>query len=440
MKTIFDQNPWWKDKGLIEADYDILKWKEKKYRWVPEVVDKIGLQPFALHIITGPRQTGKTTAIKLLIQKLLTSKDPRSLFYFNCENLEDYRELSEVLESYLEFRESNNIASSVILLDEVTLPREWYRAIKLLIDQGKFRNDVLIITGSASIAVKRQVELFPGRRGNGKDFVLYPLSFRGFLKVVDPELTRGIPPLACIDKIETAAVNALLYEKELQRHLQTYMEYGGGLLSIANLYGSKEEAYGTYLSWLKNAILKADRSDIIARQIAKAFVESSQSAFSWENVSKRIDIRSPKTVAAYADLLRSIFAITILYNIDLNEKTIRFGKNKKVHVRDPLLLEIFENWSMTASKNRQSALAEALVVEHLERAYPDRVFFWKNGFEIDAVVAEGRNLYGFEVKWSEETEAKRLSQLKKLVIVTKNAYAKDPPKIPLAVFLALFDV
>lgn len=162
--------------------------------------------------------------------------------------------------------------------------------------------------------------------------------------------------------------------------------------------------------------------------------------FRWENVSKKIDIRSPKTVAAYADLLCSIFAITILYNIDLNEKTIRFGKNKKVHVRDPLLLEIFENWSMIESKNKQSVLAEALVVEHLVRAYPDKVFFWKNGFEIDAVVAEGRNLYGFEVKWSEKTEAKRLSQLRKFVIVTKNVYSKDPPKIPLAVFLALFDV
>ncbi len=440
MKAIFDQNPWWKDKGLIEADYDILKWKEKKYRWVPEVVDKINLQPFALHIITGPRQTGKTTAIKLLVQKLLASRDSRSLFYFNCENLEDYRELSDILESYLDFRESNNISSSVLMLDEVTLPKEWYRSIKMLIDLGKFRNDVVIITGSASIAVRRQVELFPGRRGNGKDFILYPLSFRGFLKVVDPELAKSIPPVAVIDKIEAAAMNALLYEKELQRHLQAYMEYGGFPLSIANLYGNKEEAYEAYLSWLKNAILKADRSDVIARQIVKAFVESSQSAFSWETVSKKIDIRSPKTVAAYADLLRSIFAITILYNIDLNEKAIRFGKNKKVHVRDPLLLEIFENWSMIESKNKQSVLAEALVVEHLARAYPDKVFFWKNGFEIDAVVVEGGNLYGFEVKWSEKAEAKRLPQLKKLVIVTKNVYAKDPPKVPLAVFLALFDV
>ncbi|MDI6721318.1 MAG: AAA family ATPase, partial [Candidatus Aenigmarchaeota archaeon] len=192
---LFGQNPWWKDKSLIDKDYDIVKWKEKKYRWVPGIIEKISLKPFALHIITGPRQSGKTTTIKLLIKKLLDKEEPKSIFYFNCENLADYRELTEVLESYIEFKAANSIEASFIFLDEITLPKEWYRSIKYLIDKGKFTRDAVIITGSSSLSVKREVELFPGRRGKGEDFILYPLSFRGFLNVVDPGLARKLQAL-----------------------------------------------------------------------------------------------------------------------------------------------------------------------------------------------------------------------------------------------------
>jgi len=118
----------------------------------------------------------------------LKDEDAKSLFYFNCENLSDYKELLEVIQLYLEFKESNQIKKSIIILDEITLPKEWYRAIKSLIDQGLLRDDVVVLTGSSSLAVKREVELFPGRRGKGRDFVLLPLSFRSFLKIFDKEL------------------------------------------------------------------------------------------------------------------------------------------------------------------------------------------------------------------------------------------------------------
>ncbi|MBI3413670.1 MAG: ATP-binding protein [Candidatus Aenigmarchaeota archaeon] len=435
-QEIFAQNPWWKDKNLIEEDYDIVKWKEKTHKWEPEIIEKINLEPFSFHIISGPRQAGKTTALKLLIRKLLGITDPKSVFYFNCESLADYKELLEVLDAYLEFKPKN----SVILLDEITMPKEWYRAIKSLIDRGKFRDDVLIITGSTSIAVKREVELFPGRRGHGKDFIMYPLSFRGFVKVVGPDLAKRIQPIDKIGEIGERALNALMFEKELNRHLETYMEYGGFPLSVANLHNSKEEAKRTYLSWIKNAVLKAGRSDILARQIIKVLVETLQTNVSWEGISKKIEVKSPKTVAAYVDLLESIFVVNVLYNIDANSKKIRFGKNKKVHFRDPLLLEMLEEWCLVESENKKSAIAEALAVEHLTRAFPDRVFFWKNGFEIDVVVLEKGKLYGFEVKWSEKTDAKSISQLKDFIVITKKEYSKKPLKIPLSVFLSLFDV
>ncbi len=442
ISILAEQNLWWKDPKAIEDDYDILRWKEKKHRWIPRVIGNIPLKPFALHILTGPRQAGKTTALKLFIRETLLKWDPQSVFYFNCENLSDFKELTEILETYLQHKEEQAIQRSVIILDEITIPKEWYRAVKYLVDRGKLKSDILIITGSSSIAVKREVELFPGRRGNGRDFTLSPLSFREFVELMQPEIVGKLPVFSA-DSLERSASQALLFRKELQRHLEKYMLHGGFPLSIADMGGSREEAKKAYLAWIKNTVLKAERSDILARQILKAVVETLQSTVSWEGIAKKIELKSPKTVAAYIDLLRSSFILNVLYNLDVNEKKIRFGKNKKIHIRDPLLLEILEEWCLINAENKQGAIAESLVVEHLMRYAPDNIFFWKNGSEIDALLLDKQRLYGFEVKWSHKAEFKKEKipqQLRTYVLITKQTYARKPLTIPLAVFLSLFDV
>lgn len=435
-----EHNPWWKDKHAIDKDYDILRWQEKRHRWVPAVLNKISFSPFALHFILGPRQAGKTTALKILIKNLLNEKEPKSLFYFNCEMLSDYKELLELIKTYLEFRGNFQIKSSVIFLDEVTSPKEWYRAIKYLIDEGKLKNDVILLTGSSSISIKKQVELFPGRRGKGRDFVIMPLSFREFVSVLNPKLHQKVEAAKNLAGLETAAAKAMLYLDELDKELKKYMAYGGFPLGIEAISNNKEDAKRIYLNWIKNAVLKAERSDIIARQIMKAIIERMPSAISWEKISKEIEIKSPKTVAAYTDLLKSMFALVILYNIDISSKKIKFGKNKKIHLIDPLLLEIFEDWCLVKVKSRESVLAESIVASHLARMFSEQIFFWKNGFEIDVLVADNSLLRGFEVKWSEKSQARQLPQLKSFAIITKNEFSKKPLKIPLSIFLMLLDI
>jgi predicted AAA+ superfamily ATPase len=439
-KELFEQNPWWKGKEYIEEDYDIIKWNEKKYRWIPNIVEQITLEPFAFHTIIGPRQAGKTTVAKLLIKKLLSTNNPKEIFYFNCDDLADYKELESVINSYLFFKDNNSIKKSIIILDEITSPKEWYRAIKFLIDKGKLRNDILIVTGSSSLSVKKEVELFPGRRGKGRDYILYPLSFRSFLKVIDPILESKLVKIINIEELEKLAVNAMSFEKELHKHLKDYMDYGGFPLSVANLHENKEEAKRTYLNWVKNAILKNDRSESIARQIIKSLIESLQSDVSWESISKKIEVKSPKTVSAYIDFMKSIFVVNILYNLDIGSRSIKFGRNKKIHFRDPLLVDIFEDWCLIKSNNKESAIAESLVIEHLIRMFVDKVFFWRNGTEVDAVVYEKGKLYGFEVKFGEDYEAEFPNNFKKSFIITRKDYSRNPRKIPLAVFLSLFDV
>ncbi|MEM5821251.1 MAG: AAA family ATPase [Candidatus Aenigmatarchaeota archaeon] len=168
--------------------------------------------------------------MKLLIKKLLEQGiEEKRIFYFRCDKLEDYKELDEVLKTYFEFRKIENINSSFILLDEITFPREWFRTIKFYIDIGYFKNDVLILTGSLSIYLKKEIELFPGRRGFGKDFVLYPLSFREFIKVFNPELYQKLPKIEKLDlnEIFDKTIKLLPYFDELDFLFKKYLKIGG---------------------------------------------------------------------------------------------------------------------------------------------------------------------------------------------------------------------
>lgn len=74
----------------------------------------------------GPRQVGKTTVLKILVHDLLKQRDPRSVFYYSCNELSDYRELGEVLDNY--FSAKNSWLSRKAYLD--WLRADWLKAGK----------------------------------------------------------------------------------------------------------------------------------------------------------------------------------------------------------------------------------------------------------------------------------------------------------------------
>ena len=452
IEILADQNPWWKGKEKIEDDYQIRNWKKKTYRWIPPFVDNIGNKPFSLHILLGPRQVGKTTAVKLWIKKLLEGEEPRKIFYFNCEELADYKELSDVIETYLYLRAQWGISGSYIILDEITAPHEWYRTIKSLIDKGKLENDVLLLTGSSSIQVKRHAELFPGRRGDGETFVMLPLSFREFLKVRDPKLSSKLGKVGSLahPEIEREAAKCMVFIRELNVRFEEYMGVGGFPLSIES--GPTPKVKADYLAWVKTEILKDGRSDTIARQIIKALLEKMPSPISWESISKELEVKSPKTVSAYVDLFNSIYSLLTLHHIDISAKALKFGKNKKVHVIDPLLFEVFQGWAMVKLQNKKGTLAESIVASHLARLssrkakttiLDENIFYWRKKSEVDVIV-DFNGLRGFEVKWTDKIDSEKTKKpdphLKDFIILSKSKFEKGKPlMVPVSAFLAVLD-
>ena len=99
-KELANQNPWWQNKNTINDDFKIKQFNESQLQYFHPLVTK-EYKSFSLFIIRGPRQVGKSTALKLLIRKLLSNgNNPFSIFFFDCEVLFTAAEIKEILEAY----------------------------------------------------------------------------------------------------------------------------------------------------------------------------------------------------------------------------------------------------------------------------------------------------------------------------------------------------
>ncbi len=437
-----EQNLWWKGAEYISEDEDFSKWAKSKIKWVPSLLQKIELDPYSMHFIFGPRQVGKTTLVKLLIKKLLDKGiNPKAIFYFKCDQLTDFKELDEVLKRYLELKELTGIKTSFIFLDEITFPKDWFRAIKWHIDMGHFRADVLVLTGSLSMFVKGETETFPGRRGKGQDFIMWPLSFREVLAVARPEIVKKIEAAESLDaeEIKAKCLKAAPWAKEIRSLFSTYIECGGFPLALKSMLEEKKipaEIASTYLSWIRGDLAKLKRSESIAKRILKAIVEKVPSTVSWHGLAKEFEIKSHKTVFYYIDIFEKLFLAKVLYFIDPNKGVEIFYKQRKVHLIDPFLYTIFADWCFT-KKPESSVIVESIVASHLARK--TYIGYWRNSRELDIILPAFR--LGIEVKYGERPEFRQLAvgKIKKVLMLTKEKFSDKQAAIPISLFLACLD-
>jgi len=356
-------NPWY----INQKDIVIERWENMKIRWIPEWLKDIFLEPFSLNFIIGPRQVGKTTGIKLLINKLLENNDPWSIFYYDCSNLTNFEELRRVIDYYLKIKEKRNIKTSYIFLDEITHVNDWWRTIKLYIDIGKFKDDVIAITGSSSIKLKGEVELFPGRRGNGKDVYVYPLSFREYLNIKGIKINR-------YENILEGMNNLSGLEPKIFKEFENYLETGGYPLSIN---GYKDASF-QIINSIENEILRSGRNLELSRAIISTILSKAPSPLSFSSIGNEVGV-SYKTVEDYIEIFRRLF---ILDYALFKEKQIIWRKERKFFILDPYLAKSLSIWTNT--KILDSALYEWIVQSHLKKRFGE-VYYYRNSYEIDVI-------------------------------------------------------
>ncbi|RLC10521.1 MAG: hypothetical protein DRH43_06140 [Deltaproteobacteria bacterium] len=137
-----EQNRWWDGEDALDADFHLRAVAEAPFAIAHPAERRIDLTRDRVYILRGPRQVGKTTILKKLIKRLITSKrvDPRSILYFafDIAGLRDAAEVKDGVVSYINWARSVCLDKNRlwIFLDEVTYTPDWAVWIKSVYNLG----------------------------------------------------------------------------------------------------------------------------------------------------------------------------------------------------------------------------------------------------------------------------------------------------------------
>lgn len=358
-------NPWWFSPDWEERDKHLRQWLNERVRWVPGWIWELGLDPPALNFVYGPRQTGKTTGLKLLIRELLRRAEPDSVAYLDLDIVLSPAELRRAFEYVVGRAARRGARRLYLLLDEVTSVKGWWRVLKYYVDAGVLDKAVVVATGSSTVGLLKTPERFPGRRGGGRDVVVLPLDFPAYVEIHGADV--GEP-----------AVISQLFEEYLET---------GGFPKAVNKHPDAADA-------IRDAVVseayRHGRSPQLLKDILGAVLEKIPSPMSYHAVAQEVGI-SHNTVREYVEFLADIYAVGVAYLLSGGRPQPR--REKKIFFRDPLLYRVVAQW--TSRGVDEAALLEQVVQEHLFRKY-GQVYYYRNKAEIDVVAGP----YKIEVKSS----------------------------------------
>lgn len=468
---IANQNPWWQNKDAINDDYKIKQFDESQIQYHHPMITK-DYVPFSLFIIRGPRQVGKSTALKLLIQKLL-SKDhnPHSIFFFDCEMLFEATEIKETLEAYFSFLDLIEYkGSNYILLDEITSVGNWTKIIKFLLDSGRFQNSVMFLTGSNAIDLQKGGDRLPGRKGSGENWSMFPISFRDYIQIREINFHEKIPGISLqsfsTSNIYEACKYLLPFTDNLNKLLFSYLVSGGfPRLINEHLKGMPiaQQTYLDYLSWIRGDIAKHLKDEKRGLQILSELQLVMSNRIGWDNIARKIGGVSHHTIEDYVKVFEGTFLGKTFYQFDLHNKRHNYRKTKKFYFLDSLIYFIIravhEKWSNVYQKSidlihnpsETGKLAEMIVANHLSRLsrdyFAENSGFFSNKKEIDFLLLHDNNFFPIEVKFQESISEMDFIPLNKLgfnkgILLTKNQFIQRDNfvAIPLSLFLSALDI
>ena len=423
LERLANQNPWWNDKSAIERD-------EK----VKNVLDTGSLIDMKLinenQVLIGPRQLGKTTALKYDIYKKIFNEgiDPKFIMYYSFDTSRNFEDISDVINTFI----GTNKQKTFLYLDEVSFVDGWQRAIKAFLDSDKSSNSTLYITGSSSINLKK--ELMPGRKIKFIEFM--PLSFKEFLISFGSDKLKHIlkkNSILNLDSVIELAKELMTYFDEISRLFTVYLATGGYPDAIFDYMENKyilDSIYDIHWNAFVSDVSKSEKSIEIATAVIYGLIESYSSKVNLSKIAQMQGIKSHITVREYIEMLDDLFTVKSIFPVA--DKKYVFRKDRKVYFNDPFLYNLFAKKLNIIDKNSESKIVEGIVFNSLYRfinrekqlSEPKiKMGFYSGKKEVDFVIDE----FGFEVKWQNNVSYKDFPNIniKKKILLSKSTLKLD---------------
>lgn len=428
---IVAQNPWWTYPGWSASDPHLTTLAAQPMRLPAHVVADLDLEAAGIHVLRGPRQVGKSTDLKLLVERSIAEgRPPRSVVYLALDLLEgqDIRELALSIKGAKSLAGETS-SSCLILLDEVTAVERWQTALKALWDDGTLRHDVVVCTGSSAVDLQRgAAERLPGRRGAGDDHLLLPQPFPSFAAATDA--TAPPSPRLTIADLRTPDGQAVLEDARVHRPaldaaLDRYLLFGGFPAAVAEASeglpepsrATKRVVYDSLVKELQRRGASIPAGDALLTRVTRAL----GSQTNWSDLARQMDVplgrhatgpTSHHTLRSYIELMAGGYFLFIVHFWRLGPATNDLSRNRKLFFADPLLHTVALDRAPGLRPNLP-ALVENAIGMALFRRYeppdrlaetfvaPERLHVWRTGRggEIDFVAGPRGALEIVEVKY-----------------------------------------
>lgn len=381
-------NPWWQPGYSIQQDQHLQAIKNKPYEFTPTFLKEMHMHEGDIFVIRGPRQVGKTTALKIIIADLIAKNtDKNSIFYLSCESLDNFKILEKLLIDFL-----NKIKGrSYIFLDEISFVDAWQRAVLSVANLGLTKQCTLVITGSNARDLKQSAEKLPGRRGRGYDVRFYPLSLLDYAM------------LPCFK------------DKPFDELLNIYSLVGGFPMAIADFVNHGivlDQTYEIYRNWIIGDAQRYGLRQETLKHILYRIAQTLTSQITWTKLIENSPVKSHETALEYIEHLQDAFLCYVNYCYDEKIRGPALQKARKIYFVDPLLYYLATSWKegstniyaaaqkKMASKNFLGDLFESIVVNHAMRLH-SHVYYWyssKLKKEIDLVLFKNNTISLLEIK------------------------------------------
>ncbi|HET7052944.1 MAG TPA: ATP-binding protein [Solirubrobacterales bacterium] len=460
---ILRQNRWWSEPGWRESDPHLRELRNQPQRLPAPVIDQISLGGPGIHTLRGPRQVGKSTALKLLAERAIEEWAPARVAYVALDLLEG-RPLSELAAT---LNRTKELAAApepmILLLDEVTVVDGWQTAIKALWDDGTLREDIVVCTGSSAVDLHRgAAERLPGRRGGGGDHALFPHSFPTFARALDDAVPAS-PELSVEDIVTEQGREALI---AAQRHgprlagaLERYLSFGGLPHAIAEAFTGERNPSQKTLTVAEDTLLREAQRRGAGRAAVHALLErlirSLGSALSWTSLAQDMAVSQP-TARDYVEFLAASYQLLPIYSWRAASGTPALGRDKKLYFADPLMHSAAQAQAPGLGVD-PPALVENAVAIALQRRYepeqlrmegfdmPSRLHVWRTrrSGEIDFVCGPHDSLSAVEVKYQSNPDRRAAAGIARafpgrpaaLVTIDSLEQRDDADLIPAHLFL-----
>ena len=380
-------------------------------RKIANIIEK-WLDEKEIIILTGPRQVGKTTLLKILTEKLKRKNvsDDR-IFYLNLEELNILSALNENPENLLDYITVKN-ARNYFFIDEIQYLDKPSNFLKHIYD--KYADQIkLIATGSSNLEIKAKFQ--DSLAGRKATFGISPLDFEEFLKFKNFSQQRYLRQPELPPDIRHS----------FDRALEEYLIYGG--LPAVVLQGDKakkekllNEYAGAYINQDIRAFGQVDNIGDFNR-VVKMLAGQIGNLLNVNELGNTAGV-SRRNILKYLELLEYTYVFRKIapYTANVRAQVTKMPKFYffDTGVRNALL----ENFLGLDSRADAGALFENFVFTALDK---DRnIYFYRSAgqSEIDFVVEKPEALCLIEVKYKKLN--KRINERVLLNFPAKNKFGR----------------